>query len=252
MRVHTCRHCGEVFPSYPDLRQHLDSHVQPPIGHICTTCKKSFTRREYLLKHSSRCRPKPFACDVCHSSFGRKQEHNRHVKTVKCRGPPQPGPSAPKRQKVTHLHEDPLTPPPVEPSNDNLSSALQNFVQENWGSIRTHVVHGPIQTRYNRRLTSLDTRDSHEQLRVLFDQQTTSFKINCSFAFMLKEKQSGRLKYYHSSNNCCGRFMEEPALITNRADFDSFLERIREPQTYCSGLLLSGPTPTGFARWRRM
>ena len=148
---------------------------------------------------------------------------------MKCRGPPQPGPPAPKRQKVTHLHENPLTPPPVEPSNDNLSSALQNFVQENWGSIRTHVVHGPIQTRYNRRLTSLDTRDSHEQLRVQFDQQTTSFKINCSFAFILKEKQSGRLKYYHSSNNCCGRFMEEPALITNRADFDSFLERIREP-----------------------
>ena len=72
-------------------------------------------------------------------------------------------------------------------------------------------------------------RDSHEQLRVLFDQQTTSFKINCSFAFILKEKQSGRLKYYHSSNNCCGRYLEEPSLIGNRADFDQFLERIREP-----------------------
>ena len=228
MRVHTCRHCGEVFPSYPDLRQHLDSHVQPPIGHICTTCKKSFTRREYLLKHSSRCRPKPFACDVCHSSFGRKQELNRHVKTVKCGGPPQPGPSAPKRRRIA-LNEDPVSPPPVASLDDELSSDLQDAVRENWGSIRTHVVHGPIQTRYNRRLTSLDTRDSHEQLRVLFDQQTTSFKINCSFAFILKEKQSGRLKYYHSSNNCCGRFMEEPALITNRADFDSFLERIREP-----------------------
>ena len=72
-------------------------------------------------------------------------------------------------------------------------------------------------------------RDSHEQLRVLFDQQTTSFKINCSFAFILKEKQSGRLKYYHSSNNCCGRYLEEPSLIGKRADFDQFLERIREP-----------------------
>ena len=40
MRVHTSRHCGEVFPSYPDLRHHLDSHLQPPVGHICTTCKK--------------------------------------------------------------------------------------------------------------------------------------------------------------------------------------------------------------------
>ena len=48
-------------------------------------------------------------------------------------------------------------------------------------------------------------------------------------AFVLREKQSGRLRYYHSSNNCCGRLLEEPALITNRAHFDSFLERIREP-----------------------
>ena len=229
MRVHACRHCGEVFPSYPDLRQHLDSHVQPPIGHICTTCKKSFTRREYLLKHSSRCRPKPFVCTVCDSSFGRKDNLDRNVKTVKCGGPPQPGPSAPKRQKVTHLHEDPLTPPPAGEAYDELSSDLQDAVRDNWGSIRTHVARGPVQTRYNRRLASLDTRDLHEPLRELFDQQTTAFKLNCSFGFVLREKESGRLRYYHASNNCCGRYMEEPSLITNRGDFDRFLERIHQP-----------------------
>ena len=86
-----------------------------------------------------------------------------------------------------------------------------------------------MQTRYNRRLTSLDTRDLHEQLRVLFEEQTTSFKINCSFAFILKNKTTNRLKYYHSSNNCCGRLLEEPSLITNRGDFDRFLERIKQP-----------------------
>ena len=130
---------------------------------------------------------------------------------------------------MTHLQEDPLTPPPVEPSNDNLSSALQDFVQENWASVRTHVVNGPVQTRYNRRLTSLDTRELQEPLRQLFEEQTTSFKINCSFAFILKNKTTNRLKYYHSSNNCCGRLLEEPALITNRGDFDQFLERIHQP-----------------------
>ena len=72
-------------------------------------------------------------------------------------------------------------------------------------------------------------RDLHDQLFLLFDQQTTAFKVNLSFGFILKQKVTGRLRYYHSSNNCCGRYMEEPALITNRADFDSFLERIREP-----------------------
>ena len=229
MRVHACRHCGEVFPSYPDLRQHLDSHVQPPIGHICTTCKKSFTRREYLLKHSSRCRPKPFVCTVCDSSFTRERNLDRHKRTVQCGGPPQPGPAPKRRRIVASLNEDPVLAPPVEhAANDELSSAIRDFVHENWGSIRTHVVHGPVQTRYNRRLTSLDTRDLHEQLRVLFEEQTTSFKINCSFAFILKNKTTNRLKYYHSSNNCCGRLLEEPSLITNRGDFDRFLARIQE------------------------
>ena len=168
-------------------------------------------------------------CTVCDSSFGRKQELDRHKRTVQCGGPPQPGP-APKRRKVTHLQEDPVLAPPVEhAANDELSSAIRDFVHENWASVRTHVVNGPVQTRYNRRLTSLDTRELQEPLRQLFEEQTTSFKINCSFAFILKNKTTNRLKYYHSSNNCCGRLLEEPALLTNRGDFDQFLERIHQP-----------------------
>ena len=227
MRVHTCRHCGEVFPSYPDLRQHLDSHVQPPIGHTCTTCKKSFTRREYLLKHSSRFRPKPFVCTVCDSSFGRKDNLDRHKRTVQCGSPPQPEPSAPKRRRIA-LNEDPLSPPPVEQLDDELSSDLQDAVRDNWGSIRTYVAQGPVQTRYNHRLTTMDTRELQEPLRQLFEEQTTDFKVNLSFGFILKQKVTGRLRYYHSSNNCCGRLLEEPSLITNRGDFDRFLARIQE------------------------
>ena len=196
--------------------------------HICSTCGRAFARRGHLVRHSSRCTHKPFACDVCHSGFGRKDNLDHHKRTVRCGGPPQPEP-APKRQKVTHLREDPLTPPPVEPANDELSAELRDFVQENWTSVRTHVVHGPVQTRYNHRLTTTNLRVLNDPLGKLFNQQTVSFKINCSFGFILKDKVTSRLRYYHSSNNCCGRFLEEPSLITNRGDIDSFLERIREP-----------------------
>ena len=203
----------------------MDSHAS---GHKCATCGRAFTRRFTLQRHASGCRPKPFTCDVCHSGFTRKWDLDQHKITVQCGSPPQPGP-APKRRRIASLDEDPLTPPPVEPANDELSSDLQDAVHENWGSIRTHVVHGPIQTRYNHRLTTMDTRELQEPLRQLFEEQTTSFKINCSFAFILKNKTTNRLKYYHSSNNCCGRLLEEPSLITNRGDFDRFLERIKEP-----------------------
>ena len=204
--------------------------------HKCATCGRVFTRRFTLHRHASRCRPKPFTCDVCHSGFMRKWDLDQHKRTVKCGFPPQPGPSAPKRQKVTHLHEDPVTPPPVEPSNDNLSSDLQDAVRDNWGSIRTYVAQGPVQTRYNHRLTTMDTRELQEPLRQLFDQQTIAFKINCSYGFLLKNKTTNRFRYYHSSNNCCGRYLEEPSLVTNSQTFNAFLERIKETDVLQSAI----------------
>ena len=226
MRVHACRHCGEVFPSYSDLRQHLDSHAS---GYKCATCGRAFTRRFTLQRHASGCRSKPFTCDVCHSGFTRKWDLDQHKRTVQCGGPPQPGPAPKRRRIVASLNEDPVLAPPVEhAANDELSSAIRDAVRENWAAIRTHVVNGPVQTRYNHRLTSLDTRDLHDQLFLLFDQQTIAFKINCSYGFLLKNKTTNRFRYYHSSNNCCGRLLEEPSLITNRDDFDRFLARIQE------------------------
>ena len=196
--------------------------------HICATCGRSFTRRANLQRHASSCTPKPFVCDVCRRSFTRERNLDRHKRTVQCGGPPQPGP-APKRRRIeANLDEDPLFAPPAGEVYDELSRDLQEYVLEKWSSIRTHVVHGPVQTRYNRRLTSLNTRDLHESLHVLFEQQTTKFRINLSYGFILKQKQNGRFKYYHSSGNCCGRYLEEPSLIENRADFDQFLERIHE------------------------
>ena len=163
MRAHACRHSGKVFPSYPDLRQHLHSHLLP--SNVCPTCDRGFTRRDHLLRHSSCCTPKPFVCGVCRSSFTRERDLDRHTNTVRCGAPPQPEP-APKRQKVTHLREDPLTPPPpVEhAANDELSSTLRDFVHENWTSVRTHMVHGPVQMRYNHRLTTTDLRVLNEPL----------------------------------------------------------------------------------------
>ena len=195
--------------------------------HTCATCGRAFTRRDHLVRHSSRCRPKAFLCATCNSSFGRKDNLDRHKRTMRCGAPPQPGPSAPKRRRIA-LNEDPLSPPPVEQLDDELSSDLQDDVRDNWGSIRTYVAQGPVQTRYNHRLTTMDTRELQEPLRQLFEEQTTAFKVNLSFGFILKQKVTGRLRYYHSSNNCCGRLLEEPSLITNRDDFDRFLARIQE------------------------
>ena len=121
--------------------------------------------------------------------------------------------------------EDLEAPPP--PLVDEYGSELQDVIIQNWGSIRTHTSHGPVKSRYNFRLMTSDIGGL--ELGHIFTDQTTAFKINISYGFILRNRTSGRYKYYHSSCNCCGRYLDEPSLITNADTFENFLERINEP-----------------------
>jgi hypothetical protein len=44
-------------------------------------------------------------------------------------------------------------------------------------------------------------------VRRIFRQQTTAFKINPSFGFILRNVETGELRYYHSSQNNAVFFM---------------------------------------------
>ena len=82
------------------------------------------------------------------------------------------------------------------------------------------------------RLTTLDTTVLEPSLKIMFQEQTNAFKINLSYGFVLRNKNTGQYKYYNSSCNCCGRYLDEPSLVTNSKDFDDFLERIRETDVF--------------------
>ena len=87
---------------------------------------------------------------------------------------------------------------------------------------------GPLQNMYDYRLTTLDTTVLETSLKKMYQEQTNAFKINLSYAFVLRNKNTDRYKYYHSSCNCCCRYLDEPSLVTNSEGFDDFLKRIRE------------------------
>ena len=145
-----------------------------------------------------------------------------------------PAPKRSKREDTTPSQhplvslEDPLEPPDLLPFADTLSTELLDVVRAHWSAIRTHVSRGPLQCRYDYRLTTLDTTVLEPSLKIMFREQNNSFKINLSYGFVLKNKNTCQYKYYHSSCNCCGRYLDEPSLVTNSKDFDDFLERIRE------------------------
>ena len=250
MRVHVCRHCGETFEDYALLRRHVESHgtssVDQPTHskasssndstktHACETCGRSFRRRDSLLRHARiACnkQKKTYTCERCDRSFSSLAHLNRHTRTA-CDDDVEP--PLPKRSRwestmtLPPFVEDPVEPLDRLPFPDALSTDLLDVVREHWSTIRTRVARGPVQTRFNYRLTTLDTTALEEPLNRMFQEQTTAFKINLSYGFILRNKDTRRYRYYHASCNCCGRYLEQPSLITNRSDFDEFLDRIRE------------------------
>ena len=216
MKLHSCRHCGERFETYTALEEHVRTHAN-----ACSKCNRVFTRPTRLLAH--KCKVGDYLCESCQHTFSTQTRLDRHKRETSCHHslPPEP-----KRQRVT------TSPPPfeedlVEQPPPREDSHLQDVITENWSSIRSHVTRGPVQSRYNYRLTSLDTKSL--ELRHIFEEQTTAFKINLCYGFILRNKQTGRYRFYHSSCNCCGRYLDEPSLITNTETFETFLEQIKEP-----------------------
>ena len=214
-------------------------------GHVCDSCGRTFTRRDNLVVHvrNKRCRnflqkrisKSQYACETCGKLFVARKSFTHHKKTGRCDVIGQP--HLQKRSKLAQIVaqlgddtvEDPKVPPLEDPSLDVVSEEVLEVIRDHWANIRTSVVRGSVQSRYNIRLNTLDTRNLKGRLLRVFDEQQDAFKVNLSYGFILRHKQTSRYRYYHASQNCCGRYLDKPSLIENRKDFDTFLQRIQQP-----------------------
>ena len=125
-----------------------------------------------LLAHT--CKVEEYLCEICQRSYSTQTKLARHKRETSCHHslPPEA-----KRQKPTHTDRG-LGAPPPPPLVDEYGSELQDVIIQNWGSIRTHTSHGPVQSRYNFRLMTSDIGGL--ELGHIFTDQTTAFKINIS------------------------------------------------------------------------
>ena len=79
---------------------------------------------------------------------------------------------------------------------DEIVVVVVDVVRNQWLTIRTRVSRGPLQCRYDYRLTTLDTTVLEPPLKIMFHEQTNAFNINLSYVFVLRNKNTGRYKYY--------------------------------------------------------
>ena len=98
--------------------------------------------------------------------------------------------------------------------------------RQHWPQIRSRFSrHNRIQDWYNFRLSTMSPTALREQLSRIFADQTTVFKINFAFGFILRNTETGALQYHQlSANN--NLVLEQPFLVSNREDLERALEEI--------------------------
>ena len=93
---------------------------------------------------------------------------------------------------------NPFAQDPVYPPAD-LPSTLH---RDNWRTIRTRQSRGNrVQDWYNYRLNSLNMGELVGDVERIFQDQTTAFKLNLSFGFVLFNNDTEQMQYHHSSAN---------------------------------------------------
>ena len=249
---YTCEICHKCFASTDMLQRHKKTHNKEKV-HECSKCGKTFSRKDNLTRHlnthSERAVEKTYICNLCQETFHNIfpfQAHQRDVHQIGAglkRKPPSTTNSRTKRARnndssivepgvnegastststvvplqansAPSFTSDPILPPPDLPSSVH---------QDHWRAIRTRQSRrNKIQDWYNFRLNSTDITNLGQYLNPIFEDQTTAFKLNLSFGFILRNNETEQFQYHHSSINN-NRVFDSPFLIRNAQD----LEQVR-------------------------
>lgn len=109
----------------------------------------------------------------------------------------------------------------------DVDEATREIYKKHWRKIRTRFSrHNKVQDWYNFRIETLNTDDLNLQIQHVFQDQTTVFRLNMSFGYVLRNNETSQLQYYHASHNN-SRLFEEPFLISNAQDLEKVYEQLR-------------------------
>ncbi|CAB4040471.1 Zinc finger and SCAN domain-containing 22 [Paramuricea clavata] len=190
-REYTCNVCGEVFRNIFPLQAHQREVHQ--VGRGKRT--KTPTRR---TKRQRTDEPEPTRSST-HVNEGAS------MSAVVNKGP-QPFP------------QDSILPP------SNLPSQLH---RDHWRAIRTRQSRGNrVQDWYNYRLSSVNMGQLVNSIQHIFEDQTTVFKLNLSFGFVLFNNETQQTQYHHPSANN-SRVFDSPFQICNREDLAQVCEAMQ-------------------------
>ena len=159
---YVCEKCGATFGRLENLQRH-----------VRLVCSRRRRRRRSSSSSSRRRNTTVYMCKKCGPKFERRWLLTRHARTACTDVTEKPSPKRSKREDTTTPHhplfteDDPIDPPDRLPFSDTLSTELLDVIRYHWSTIRTRVSRGPLQCRYDYRLTTLDTTVLEPPLKII-------------------------------------------------------------------------------------
>jgi len=102
-------------------------------------------------------------------------------------------------------------------------AVYQEIYRRHWNTIKASFKRGVIRDVYHFPILDYSQREITNHLATI-RASTERFKINVTFGFILKDRVTEELRFFHPSNNTL--LFDTPMLIANENDFTDLLERV--------------------------
>ncbi|XP_025085055.1 uncharacterized protein LOC112558684 isoform X2 [Pomacea canaliculata] len=215
-----CRICGLKFTAVRNLNRHVKAIHEKVKGFPCSLCYRTFSRKEHLGRHMQKVHQlQPSATLTAPAPKKQKPQAQGRLEKDDLTAPPPPPPKKQKTQAQGRLEEDELL--------SQLPPDVEEVYRKNWSAVKTHKRYGKHQSVFTFFWTPNATPLWRQRLVDLFDSQKKRFKINFSHSFLLKNKTSNELSFFHASANN-HRALKRPRLISNKQDFLDFVNQVQD------------------------
>ena len=111
-------------------------------------------------------------------------------------------------------------------SIENLPENIRELYSRNWNTIKTSVKRGVLKDVYHFPLFTDNNNEIQSRLHEVLVDNKRKIKINVAFGFILKNRGTDELRFFHPSNNTM--LLDTPRLIANRADTKKLEEDIEQ------------------------
>ena len=106
----------------------------------------------------------------------------------------------------------------------------QDIYKRSWNTIKTSVKQGRLKDVYHFPILTNDNGEILRKAEEVVAKYNEKFKVNVAFGFILKERTTDELKFFHPSNNTM--LFTLPRLLETPSDYRQFVEDIEQRDAF--------------------